>query len=425
MEKYHKILLLLVSVFIILFYSKIFPSYNSKETFVSTNSNISDFIEANPPKTDDNQIDDTNTVNEKKLNIYEQSLVNVLSKNNEKLICNTLPYLTCENRKNFPVHIIKLITGEFLAVFNDGKLYSTDNLKKNIWIGPLENSLPDNEIMLHTITTNPEGNILFGIGANGKVYMKKQSLTELLNLTSKWVEMIIEGFNQEILYMMFYFKDGTAKKILVDLNGNIHYENEINNFIKLDIPNMKPVLKMFLGIDGYMYGINTNLRLFKFNNKNWTNSTNISTNISVLVNDVIYDNDGKLIAIAYDLTKDKIVFKKQRIIGFNNLFFDIDENEFINKLIMDSEIISSKLGMNNLLGLYNELDKSSIFDKDINLAKQRQFINDNKKLREFCSKRQNNISADFIDVQFSNKLKDTDSKIKKINQLLDKLSGFN
>jgi hypothetical protein len=73
--------------------------------------------------------------------IYEKSL-NKLYFNNPILLCNLLPTLSSTAcvidgvsivKNKFPVHMIKLIDGSILAVFNDGRLYSKNDILNTLW----------------------------------------------------------------------------------------------------------------------------------------------------------------------------------------------------------------------------------------------------------------------------------------------------
>src|SRR6056300_1680830 len=84
-----------------------------------------------------------NTVSEKKTNtIYESSLKNIYG-DNKRLLCNLLPSINknsnifkVDNESyiiyKFPVHIIKLIDGSILSVFNDGNMYQKDTIKSTL-----------------------------------------------------------------------------------------------------------------------------------------------------------------------------------------------------------------------------------------------------------------------------------------------------
>ena len=105
-------------------------------------------------------------------------------------------------------------------------------------------------------------------------------------------------------------------------------------------------------------------------------------------------------------------------------FITLEKNEKIDNKMTDYEVIISKLGMGEMLGLFKEDNGISFMDNDIELAYQRQVIADNAELREFCANRQDNITGEFIDVELNNQIKVNEGKLKEINNLLDDLSSM-
>ena len=89
--------------------------------------------------------------------VYETAIKKVFE-NNPKMICNILPTIADDKcvdnnnnlvkRQRFPVHIIKLVDGKYLAVFNNGRIYSKMDINDRFWKGPLKNSIINNNIPL-------------------------------------------------------------------------------------------------------------------------------------------------------------------------------------------------------------------------------------------------------------------------------------
>jgi hypothetical protein len=406
-----KILLILLSLIFILYYDKLIPSYKINnnqqlEAFIT----VSEFLESDIGTT-----------------IYEKSIINhPVLKNNPELVCNIIPTIDCPNRKKFPVHIIKLINKKYVAVFNDGNLYSSDNYKENIWNGPLTNSMPNRYTPLRMINTTPQGDMLVGVGYDGKCYIK--SCETLLDLNVEWKEMsdITEILGNNVIYLMYYFDSISkkARKLVINIDGKIMIQTESGKFELVD-GSYPPLLKIFYDNNGYMLGIDENFNLGSFDEKDWklsTYSEHSPINTNNYVNDIIYDNDGKFIGITFNETDNILKLEKQIGIGYEYKFYLLDKDETVEERLNDYQIIISKLGMGNLLGLFN--DVSTELDNDIELAYQRQLIADTAELRDFCSKRQGIISGDFVDLELSTQLSVNKEKIEKINSLLNDLSSM-
>lgn len=419
-----KILLILLAVIIILYYDKIFPAFNKNsdtqlEAFLTVNDFLdADNIEEGKERTKENHPYDKT--------VYEKSIINhQLLKNSPEMVCNILPFLDCPNRKQFPVHMIKLINGNYVAVFNDGKLYTTDNFKENIWIGPLENSMPNRYTPLRMINTTPYGNMLVGVGYDNRCYVKRSE--KLLDLTAEWVLMEDISPNTKVIYLAYYFDKiaGKSRKMVINDNGRLMIQNDDGTFRSIN-NTYKKLLKVFYDRNGFLLGIDENFRLGSFDEKDWQLSTyaqKTPINEHNFVNDIIYDNDNKLIAITFNFEKDILDLKKQTGIGHEQKFVALEKGEQVDIKMTDYQIIISKLGMGEMLGLYDERDKASPMDNDIELAYQRQVISDNAELRAFCANRQDNLDTDFVDIELNNQVAVNAEKLKKINELLDELKS--
>lgn len=416
-----KVILILIAIIIIIYYDKIFPKTNNKS--INNNSSLENFITINEYKVNNDATPYPPTVYERAIMQHPE-----ISKNSD-LICNLLPILECTNRKRFPVHIIKLINGKYAAVFNDGKLYSTDSLKENMWIGPYENSMPDRYVPLRMITTTPEGNQLIGVGYDNKVYIKQSN--KMLDFTVEWQAMLDIPSDQPVIYLMYYFDNtiGTTNIVIINDKGEIMMQNgKSGNFSRVSKTNKK-LLKIFYDRNGYLLGLDNNFHLGTFDDKNWMQSGDFANkypiNDKTLLNDIIYDNDNKLIGISINLDEQDLVLVKQHGVGYEHKFYSLDNNDINNSIsnkMTDYHIISCKLGMDKMLGLYDVKDSMSIMDNDINLAYQRQVVADNKKLREFCMNRQDTVENNFIDLKFNNQIKENENKISKIKSVLAELN---
>jgi hypothetical protein len=415
-EIFVKIILILIAIIIIIYYEKIFSSFkiNNKEQLEAFIT-VQEFL-------DDSSSEDTPYLYEK--TIYENSIIkHEKLKNNPELVCNILPTLNCLDRKKFPVHIIKLINNDYAAVFNDGKIYITNNFKDNIWNGPIENSMPNISVPLRMINTIPFGNMLVGVGYDNKCYIKRSE--KILDYTVEWQLMEDIPESIKVIYLMYYFDNIKRKayKMIINTEGRIMIQNEDGSFRLID-GSYPPLLKVFYNKNGYLLGIDENFRLGSFDDKDWTLSTygqKLPINNNNFLNDIIYDYDNKLVGITFNFDSNILEFKKQLSVGYENKFILLRKDEKIDTRMTDYQIIISKLGMGNLLGLSK--DQITELDNDIEMAYQRQLIEDTATLREFCKSRQDTLNSDFIDLELNNQLSINNDKLDKINNLLNDLSS--
>ena len=142
--------------------------------------------------------------------IYEKSIINIFG-DNIRLKCSMIPTLSTNNdicRINnepfvpylFPIHMIKLIDGAILAVFNDGRLYKKDNILSTMWAGPITNSKPQNIIPLRMITLKTDLVTLLAIGYDNILYMKKPDNSGNIDLKGEWTQV---PNNSNIIYVLF------------------------------------------------------------------------------------------------------------------------------------------------------------------------------------------------------------------------------
>lgn len=412
-----QLLLIIISLLIILFYEKLFPSFKLTESFIT----VDKFLEG----------DNINNYNK---TIFETSILDhsFINKSPD-LICNLLPILDCPNRRNYPVHIIKTINGDFIAVFNDGQLYTNNNIKQNVWSGPLNNSLINRDTPLRMITTTPEGHELIGIGYDNKVYIKR-SPDKILDLEVEWqlYEDIKE--NQNIIYLLYHKEENNnlsnnkIKKIIVNVDGKIMLEDDNGNFVDvLNISNK--FIKLYFDTNGYMLAIDNNFRLGTFDDKNWLNSKYSVkypvNNYNYLI-DIIYDTDNKLFGLTFDFINGNIDLKKQPEIGYNNKFVTIDKTaEQANNILTTRDIIASKLGNESALGNVkaSELlfDQNVEIDNDIEMARQRQSLEDIAEIKQLCKKRMDVLDTNFIDIELNKELVKNQKLIEEANKKIAEL----
>ena len=367
--------------------------------------------------------------------IYEKS-INKIYGNNKRLICSMLPNIY--NNKNvckinnesfvpykFPIHMIKLLDGTILAVFNDGRLYKKDSMKSTLWAGPITNSLPQDNIPLRMITLSTNLNTLLGVGFDNILYIKTPDSAGNINLTVPWKQV---PNNSSIIYVLF---DNVTNFLLsIDINGKLFTKTDFdittNNqelVTKLD----RPVLRLYYDLNGYMLAIDNNFDMYQFTELNWKNTPiNISrgANNSKL-QDVLYDNDGKMYGLVFNsdsfmvqIMKQSSVFYLSDFIEINNLISS-DNTDFI---LSDQDIIKYKIGsLYDYIAVANANDSN---DDDPNFAYQKQLIENKAKLLNFCANR-NIISSDNSDnYELLANVDKNNDKIKNLKNIINNLLNY-
>jgi len=331
--------------------------------------------------------------------IYESSIKNIYGRNT-RLICSMLPNIYNKNNLckingnifvpyNFPIHMIKLINGTILAVFNDGRLYKKDSMLSTLWTGPFTNSMPQDIVPMRMITLSKDLVTLLGVGFDNILYIKSPDKNGNINLTVPWKQV---PNNSSIIYVLF--DNQTNFLLSIDINGKLFTKNTNditgNNqelVTKLD----RPILRLYYDLNGYMLVVDNMFELYQFSDLNWkTTQLNISRGAnSSKIQDLLYDNDGKMYGLIFNDTGFMVQIMKQKTIFYLADFLPLDsqitsENN-ASFVMSDQDIITCKIG-----SIYDYLiiaNANDVNDDDPNFAYQKQIIKNQEKLRNFCSKR--------------------------------------
>jgi hypothetical protein len=380
---------------------------------------------------------DTNSNNEINTTIYEKSITNIYGKN-IRLICGMLPKLSksssiCNINNemfvpyNFPIHIIKLLDGTILSVFNDGRLYKKDSMLSTLWAGPITNSMPENSIPMRMITLSTDLVTLLGVGFDNILYIKKPDAKGNTNLTIQWTQV---PNNSSIIYVLF--DNITGYLLSIDIEGKILTKN--NSDITSDNQELvtkldRPILRLYYDLNGYMLAIDNNFDLYQFSDINWKDSalnTSRGANNSKL-QDLLYDNDGKMYGLVFNDDAFMVKIMKQNSVFYLSDFFNLEEqitsdnnSEFV---MSDQDILLCKIG--NITDYLNIANDNDEHDDDPNFAYQKQTLENQKKLREFCSKRSvlsSSINYDNYDLLSS--VDKNNDKIKKLKNIVNNLLSY-
>jgi hypothetical protein len=340
--------------------------------------------------------------------IYESALNNIFI-NAPRLTCNILAspnnnicIINGEShvKYNFPVHMIKLIDGSILAVFNDGRLYKKDTIQNTMWQGPINNSLPNDSIPLRMITLAPNLTTLLGVGYDNMLYSKQPNEKDEMDITVPWKQV---PNNSNIIYVIFDRESGNM--ISIDTQGKLQiktstdYTSDNTELItRLD----RPILRLYYDNNGYMLAIDTNFDMYQFKELNWKNSPlNLARGAnSSKIQDVLYDNDGRMYGLVFNTQSYILQIMKQDMAYYLGRFISLDQlttNNASNPVefaLSDQDILKCKVGNIETYTKAQLLTDNS--DDDVNFAYQKMIMQTRADLKEFCSNR-NSIGKTNID----------------------------
>jgi hypothetical protein len=391
MEKNYKIGLLLL--FTLIIYMVMGKYSKTKEHFVSNEC-------------------DTNTV-------LDKAIQNLKS---DKLKCFLdIKNALCKSDTNnfYPLNIIKTIDGDYLAVFNNGKLYKNNDIEKeNLWRGPLEHSLPKEDVKLVMVTYERFGKLL-GIGTDGLIYMKTKD-----DIESPWNVTPLP--NSGCVIHITYDKDD--RMLGIDTNGNIIKKKTIeitSEWETISNPGGFPLIKIYWDMNGHMLGIGTDFKLYQKELIDWERSQWKKKTPNTMVYDVVYDIDGRLYGITINDNFGLIELRKQNQAYYSSEFYPLEDVSIQGvQTLMTSHIIQSKMGSTFGRALEEE-EKSleDIVDPSPQELQQQYILDSQAKLRQLCaSKKKLYNSGDFYDYELQRKIEVQDNLIDKLKNELGKYS---
>ena len=402
--------------------------------FIVRNTNLREGFQ------DKKKIKDTfeNTLNYKKT-IYEKSLENVFI-NNKRLLCNMIPSMN-ENTNickvdnepyiiyKFPIHIIKLIDGSILSVFNDGNIYQKDTIKSTLWKGPIKNSMPLGTIPLRMVTLSTDLKTLFGIGYDNTLYVKEptKDINPTINISGEWKKV---PNNTDIIYILFDNK--TNYLISIDIDGKLF--TKTSHDITGDNQELitlidRPILRAYYDLNGYMLIIDNKFDLYKFSDINWKTSqlqTKRGANPNKL-QDILYDNDGKLYGLVFNQNSFMLQIMKQSAVYYLSDFKPLDmilssKNES-NFIMSEQDILKAKLGSLYDYKKYN-IDEDET-DNDPNFAYQKQLLESKRDLRQFCANRGSNTqNVNYENYELLADVENNNNKIGKLKNVIKNLMKY-
>lgn len=379
---------------------------------------------------------------------YETSLKSVFA-DYPKFICNILPIANendCKDandspfvRTLFPVHIIRMYSGAYLAVFNDGLIYTKDSMSDKFWSGPLKYSMPEDNQPLRMISLMADGTLI-GVAYNNKLYKKTPSTNKNIKgykqFETQW--QLIPKCNNIIYIMYISDPSSTATNTSADLLVGI---NTTGMLVKKNAANMAtddftvmtnerfPVLKIFFDKNGFMLGIGADFKLYKKTTGNWSSSAFDLTagGNPTLVNDVIYDNDGKLYGLVMLPSVNTVELQKQQQTYYLSSFIPLEfmvtasSDSLQSNIITDLDIIKFKTGANvsNLVGIADPL----LLDNSPDVVSKLLDIENESKLRTFCIDKGYLSKSEYQNYELLNQIDEQKNKITRLNELLGQLTN--
>jgi len=384
----------------------------------------------------DNKVNNKNT-------IYETSLEKVFV-NNKRLLCNILPYM--HKNKNvckvddepyiiykFPIHIIKLIDGSILAVFNDGRMYQKDTIKSTIWKGPIENSMPNDTVPLRMVTLSTDLHTLLGVGYNNILYIKEPkeiSEGKGINLSGEWKQV---PNNSNIIYVIYDNK--TNFLLSIDINGKLltkqSFDITTDNTELNTKLNDKPILRIYYDLNDNMMFIDTQFELYKFKDINWKTSE-IRDRHDITgdkLQDIIYDNDGKMYGIVFNPDTFIAQIMKQTstfyLSSFKPLHLLSNTDKWSTNFVMsDQDIIKCKIG-SIFEYINNTINHQNNNDDDPNFAYHKEIIDSKNRLRQFCANRGSNTqNINYENYELLSSVENNSHKIDKLKNVIQNLMVY-
>jgi len=375
-----------------------------------------------------------------KITIYETSLETVFV-NNKRLLCNMIPSMN-ENTNickvddepyiiyKFPIHMIKLIDGSILAVFNDGRIYQKDKMTSTMWKGPIENSLPQGTVPLRMITLSTDLKTLIGVGYNNILYVKEaKEISEGggLNLSGEWKQV---PNNSNIIYVLY--DNNTNFLLSIDTNGKLFTKQSFditsdNSELTTKLNN-KPILRLYYDLNGNMCFIDTKFELNKFKDTNWKTSE-IRDKHGVSgdkLQDILYDNDGKMYGIVFDPETFITQIMKQTstfyLSAFKPLHLLANTDKWsTNFVLSDQDIIKCKIG-SIFEYITNTSNHQNNNDDDTNFAYHKEIIDSKNRLRQFCANRGSNTqNINYDNYELLSSVENNSQKIGKLKNVIQNL----
>jgi hypothetical protein len=356
------------------------------------------------------------------------------------------------DRMLVPIHLITTMDNKYLAVFNDGNLYTKNNLiDDTLWVGPLNNSLYGDSqngigmrmVMLFPLNKNQERQVrLLGIGTDNMLYYKEDE-----KITSKWKK---SPNTDNLIYLFCDYQEKDVRYPLlygININGNIVCKIEDNmqpnesidenDFLKIKFTSPSPtiysnakMLKVYWDRNGFMIGIGQDFRLYQKKGIDWKvrpweineeiRGKNTGANTKVI--DMLMDKDAQMVGLV--LEDDMIKIKKQNqpyyLADFDSLQNIVDTKTVYTQY----QMIKYKTGGDwDSYFNFEDLDEHLYRTNNLQALYQRSVLKNKQKLKKICKER-NSVSVTNTDARNFDLERSLIEKNNKIDILNKELSGL-
>jgi len=402
--------------------------------------------------------------------IYEKALATIYG-DNKRLICSMVPIINDTSNickidnvpyiiYKFPIHIIKLIDDSILAVFNDGRMYKKYSMESTIWQGPIVNSMPGGTIPLRMVTLATDLTTLYGVGYDNILYVKAPIINKgkttgnnntygtfddtgnnsdnSINLTAEWKQV---PNNSGIIYVLF--DNRTNFLISIDINGKLFTKTSLDvttSNQELITLLDRPVLRLYYDLNGYMLAIDDKFDMYQFTDIDWkTTPLQLERGPnSSKIHDILYDNDGKLFGLVFNTDAFMVQIMKQTQVFYLSEFSPLDmilaqksksssgsSGGSSNNFVMSyQDIMQAKIGSVSDYTMNHSNDDDST-DNDTNFAYQKQVIESQSKLVQFCNDRSSNTNnMNYDNYELLADVENNDDKISKLKNVITSLMEY-
>lgn len=389
-------------------------------------------------------------------NLYESGILSPMLNFNLKIdpLRREVDYDTKKTHKRLlvPIHLINRLDGRIIAVFNDGKLYTKNDLNKDrLWMGPLNNSLYSNQdngvgmrmVMEFPFNVNQEREIrLIGVGQDGNMYYKESE-----DLESPWIQTpdndLIYLFcdyhqEQEKYYPVLYGINGSGQFVYKNIKGEYPPQDiELKDFVMIPFTSMNPsvsdnmnVFKVYWDRNGFMIGIGSDLKVYQKRGIDWkvrpweinddVRGDNPGSKARVI--DLLMDNDGRMYGLVIDRKNEMIEIRKQDQPYYLADFDDYNKIGEIPKSYNDQEKIKFSTGLDwNVYLSFADQEEDIYRNNNLQAIHQRNILMNKMKLRKLCSSRNPIAKLEVKNFELEDQIKEKNNKIDQLNKELESL----
>ena len=186
---------------------------------------------------------------------------------------------------------------------------------------------------------------------------------------------------------------------------------------------------MYYDINEYMLAIDGEFNLYQFTELNWKTTplnTNRGANASK-VQDLLYDNDGKMYGLVFNPDAFMVQIMKQSSAFYLSPFATIESQlspETSTEFVMtDQSIIKCKIG--SITDYNKTINEDDETDNDPNFAYQKQTIENQAKLRAFCAVRSSSTgSSNYDNYDLLANVEQNADKISKLKNIIKNLVAY-